>query len=216
MNSINSIITSKLNIINNDIKLISPKTQLLAVTKNTSLENIQILYDLGVRNFGENRVTQLMERSEFFKHKGLIDINWHMIGKIQSNKINKLKSVYNLKFIHSIDSIKLLEKFKDSEIKLFIQINTSEETEKSGFISIEKLKDLNILSYENIVGLMTMSKLRTDNFVHDAEICFKKLSLFKDHLNKNYLLSMGMSNDYKIALKYKSDFIRVGSFLFSK
>lgn len=199
---------------------------LVAVSKTRSLEQILDLYLQGQRVFGENRVDELYEKS-FSIDK---EVEWHFIGRLQTNKINKLLQVKNLKAIHSIDRLGLVESLlkKDSDIdkpvELFLQFNTSEEKEKAGFTSEEELIEAIKLIVKSknfpLRGLMTMGKIRTDNPEADARHCFKRLRAIKNSLIskgivENLDLSMGMSGDYKIALEEGSTVIRVGSALFS-
>ena len=94
------------------------KTTLVAVSKYSTVDEIQFAYDAGHRAFGENRVKDLEIKSTHFFDKGLHDIRWHFIGNLQSNKINKLFSIKHLVSIHSIDSLKLLEEVIKREDKL--------------------------------------------------------------------------------------------------
>jgi pyridoxal phosphate enzyme (YggS family) len=206
-------------------------SQLVAVSKNTDSESIRFAFEEGQVDFGENRIEALEEKSSDLLD---LELNWHFIGKIQSNKINRLFKVPNLKFIHSVDSLKLLENlFKkidlvgDSKIGFFLQVNTSEENEKSGF-SITNYDELaaaaNLISRHldsNLypLGLMTMGKYRTEHFEEDARLCFKKLCALKKTLNRDFelpplKLSMGMSQDFSIAIEEGSDFVRIGTSIF--
>lgn len=188
---------------------------LVAVTKTRSLEEIHFLYSLGIRDFGENRVEDLSEKSVAME--SFNDIRWHMIGNIQSKKIRKLSLVKNLHAIHSVSSLKVLNLILKENLSslLFLQVNISQELEKSGFFDLEQLSEAYNSASDKVYGLMGMSKLRTDNLEKSADECFKKLKSFRDQINPNLKLSMGMSNDYKIALNYESDFIRIGSLLFN-
>ncbi len=206
---------------------------LIHVTKTRPISDIEVAYDLGIRDFGENRVDELKEKSEHFSNMGIQDIRWHFIGKLQSNKINRLLRTPGLYAIHSIDSLKLLRNLferKDNlstdELLFFVQVNTSEEEEKSGVSSWDELASLaNFYSGQEASrlvwhGLMTMSKLRTDDFEADARSCFSGLVSFKDRLAKDFdlkdlRLSMGMSNDFKMALEYDTDYLRLGSLIYS-
>lgn len=204
-----------------------PTTKLLAVSKTRSVDQILELFQNGQREFGENRVDELVEKSKLIKEK----INWHYIGRLQTNKVSKLFSVENLVAIHSVDRIDLVkelikkEKLLNHELKIFLQFNTSEEEEKAGFSSVDQLVEAVdfLKSSKNLkfYGLMTMGKIRTDNPLEDAKICFKRLNNIKNTLIKQGIssesieLSMGMSGDYKIALEEGSNMIRVGSALFS-
>lgn len=207
MNKLESIYNSLLNELG--------KTQLIAVTKTRPISDIEQLYRLGQRDFGENRVLDLIEKSQkLIKYN---DIRWHMIGSLQRNKIKSLLKINNLVAIHSVSSLKMIEelnKYDLGKIKIFLQMNTSDETEKDGFKSLSELKKASETLHAPIFGLMTMGKIRTDNFKEDALHSFKKLQQTRDNLNKTLKLSMGMSQDYTLALQLGTDFVRVGSKLF--
>ena len=212
------------------------KAELVAVTKYSPVEDLFLAYEIGQRDFGENRVKDLEAKAQAFLEKGFHDVRWHFIGNLQSNKLNQLLKIKNLYSIHSIDSFKLLEKLyekatqllKERNLSFFLQFKTSDEDEKSGFNSKDEVyqalrfikgkeKEKNFL---NFLGFMTMGKFRTDNFEEDAARCFQNLvdlrdSVLNDFSFEEIKLSMGMSKDYKIALAHGSDFVRVGSALFS-
>ncbi len=205
---------------------------LIHVTKTRPISDIEAAYDLGIRDFGENRVDELKEKSEYFTQKGVSDIRWHFIGKLQSNKMNRLLKINNLFAIHSIDSLKLLKSLYERQENLlvdkllfFVQVNTSQEDEKSGVSNWDELASLaNFYSGRDDSrlewhGLMTMSKLRTDDFEADARFCFSELVSYKDRLATDFdildlKLSMGMSNDFKMALEYDTDYLRLGSLIY--
>ena len=181
-------------------------------------------FECGQQDFGENKVQELLEKAQELEQ---LDINWHFIGHLQSNKINMLLKTPNLVSIHSIDSIKLLNKLLSKNpgkrIGVFLQVNTSGEDEKSGFESKEELaKGIDLLKgHEDFYfqGLMTIGKIRTENFEQDAVKCFNYLLELKhDFSQKNsnapIQLSMGMSKDFSIALKSGANWIRVGSSIF--
>ncbi len=208
------------------------KTSVVAVTKYSPVEDIFISHELGHREFGESRVLDLQEKALEFEKKGIQDISWHFIGHLQSNKINRLLKIPNLKYIHSVDSLSLLEailskeeQFRGDKLGIFLQVNTSGEDEKYGFTNYDKLAGaINHFLDEHgsriyLAGLMTMGKIRTDDIEGDARECFKMLKTFKQRLEDDFgvhdlKLSMGMSGDYKIAIEEGSDFIRVGSVLY--
>ncbi len=203
---------------------LKPGVKLLAVSKYQTLESIRGLYELGHRDFAENKVQELE-----LKAKKLIDlgIRWHFIGKLQSNKVNKLLSIPNLVSIQSIDSLSLLKKIlskdTDSQIGLFLQVNTSGEKEKTGlenndeiFRAIEMIK---LSSKFYFQGLMTIGPIRTEDFEQGARTSFKKLSSLKQDILQSYPdqeleLSMGMSADFPLAMEYGTDWVRVGSAIF--
>jgi pyridoxal phosphate enzyme (YggS family) len=159
-------------------------------------------------------------------------VRWHFIGHLQTNKVKDLMCIPNLYAIHSVDSLKLVQelvKYKDSfkgiELNIFLQVNTSLETEKSGFKTMEELEEavqlvLHTDTPFKMKGLMTMGTLRTENFEIEARRCFQELIKIKKTLQEKYTLvdlklSMGMSQDYKIAHELEADYVRLGSSLFT-
>lgn len=200
---------------------------LVIVSKTRPIEDIQMYYDLGVRDFGENRVQELYEKSELLKKK-CPDIRWHMIGHLQSNKINQLFTIDNLFSIHSVHDQALLDKLMKAEhrlshnVEIYLQFNTSKEEEKSGFETYTELKGAAECALGarklKLVGLMTMGTLRTENFERDAGVCFQDLKVEKEKLEAELeiklLTSMGMSQDYEIALREGTDCVRLGTMMF--
>lgn len=202
-------------------------TNLLLVSKTRSLEEIKIYYELGQRDFGENRVQELKEKAQALLET-CPEIRWHMIGHLQSNKVNQLYQVPHLHAIHSVDDEDLVKKLVASEhllkkdLDIFLQLNTSGEGEKSGFESFEELRKSAEFLFKSthlkLKGLMTMGTLRTDHFQAEALRCFKQLNQDKERLEKELNLklqtSMGMSQDYHLALKEHSDWVRLGTMMF--
>lgn len=214
-----------------EIKTQISEATLLAVSKATDIQNIKLAYEHGQRDFGENRVADLEEKSAFFKDT---DLRWHFIGRVQSNKITRLLKIPNLSMVHSLESEKKVkafykkeEFFKGTSLGIFLQINTSEEDEKQG-LNCESYKEIaSTVSFMTaqkeskffIKGLMTMGKIRSDAFEVDARVCFKKLKSIKQQLGEDFnlpdlKLSMGMSQDYLIAIEEGADFVRIGTDLF--
>ena len=194
----------------------------IAVSKTKPTEDILKIYNLGHKDFGENKVQELE-----IKHKILPkDINWHMIGHLQTNKVKKIVPFISL--IHSVDSIKLLkvinkESKKINKItKCLIQVNISNEKNKYGF----KFSDLNFLNsdflkdYKNIeiMGLMGMASYSSNklNIKKEFNSLNEKYINLKDNISSFSILSMGMSNDYELALIEGSNMIRVGSKIFGE
>lgn len=209
-----------------DIKKYSKNgCMLLCVTKTHPVDIIKEAYDYGCRNFGENKVQELEEKIDKLPN----DINWHLIGHLQTNKVKKI--VGKVFLIHSVDSVKLIKeinkeaKKKDIVQDILIQVNISREESKSGFY----LEDINedflqmVDSFANIKvkGLMTMAPNTDDEkFVSSVFSKTKKLfdklsNLSYNNIDMNYL-SMGMTNDYILALKEGASIIRVGSKIFGK
>lgn len=199
---------------------------LLAVSKTKPIEDIQEALNAGQIDFGENKVQDLYQKSLEFESDR---INWHFIGHLQSNKINQLLKVKNLVSIHSVDSLKLLKKLLNKNypapIGLFLQVNTSGENEKSGFTSSEALKEaINLILQKKtcfyLQGLMTIGKIRTENFEEDARSSFLQLKQLKKEIDNdhdlNIELSMGMSQDFEIAQEFGANWVRIGSAIFGK
>lgn len=199
--------------------------QLVAVTKQTDVEDIELMYSLGQRDFGENRVDALSERSVWAKERGLSEIRWHFIGHLQTNKLNQLLQIQNLYAVHSVDSLKLLKKLmaklgpKHTDLKFFIQIKTSPEEEKSGLEDLEQVREAIDLGRERILGLMTMAPIRVENPQAAARESFQKLLDWQvklaDPKRPSIQLSMGMSGDYLEAINLGSDWVRLGRTLFA-
>lgn len=221
-------IQNNLEVIKSDI--LSFKTQkhvdLVAVTKYGDYSDVEIMYNLGHRDFGENRVEELVRKQNEAVLRSHNDIRWHFLGQIQSGKINDLLSVKNLVAIHSISQFSHVKKISNKlselnrSLDFYLQINTSHEDEKNGLESKEEvLEFLSLLnelgsSHFSLIGLMTMGKIRSSDMEKDAKICFRALAQLKNELGLVLKLSMGMSNDYKIALVEGADCIRIGSVLF--
>lgn len=200
------------------------RTKLLAVSKTKPVELIKEAYEYGQRDFGENKVQDLFEKAQDLE--SLAGLRWHFIGTLQSNKINKLLSVPGLYAIHSVDSLKLLNKLLKKEIRgeirIYLQVNTSREDEKSGFESFEELEQaVKILTEQKVwklAGLMTIGSIRAQDFEKAAQESFGLLRDYKQRLERKYdldlELSMGMSQDFKIAMEFGSDWVRIGTQIF--
>ena len=192
----------------------------IAVSKRSTIEEILSVYNLNHKDFGENRVQDLI-----VKHNKLPkDIHWHMIGHLQRNKVKDIIEFIHL--IHSVDSLRLLDQINKESIKkklktdILIQVKISKDDSKYGFL-INELDNVfkNYLSNKyrniNILGLMGMSTF-TDN-ISQIESEFSLLSSLYNKYSKMTdlkYLSMGMSGDYLSALKYNSNMIRLGSAIF--
>lgn len=200
---------------------INNNCQIIAVSKTKPVSMIIEALKAGQMHFGENKVQDLCDKANELQN---YKIKWHFIGNLQSNKINQLLKCPNLLSIHSIDSIKLLDKLlskkTDNVIELFIQVNTSHESEKSGFELdfdfMQLISRINEHENFNFKGFMTIGKIRTDDFEKDARASFEILNNLKLKYGEHLELSMGMSRDYKIALEYNTNWIRVGSAIFGQ
>jgi len=194
---------------------------LVAVSKTKPLEDIMEAYEAGQRIFGENKIQEMTQKWEELPK----DIQWHMIGHIQRNKVKYMAEYVSL--IHGVDSLKLLTEINkqakkhDRVIPCLLQIHIAEETTKFGFDASEldhiiTSTALSQLSHIKIVGLMGMATFTED--IQQIRREFKHLrSLYekaKNELPNISILSMGMSGDYKIAIEEGSNMIRVGSSIF--
>jgi pyridoxal phosphate enzyme (YggS family) len=206
------------------INSISKEVQLVAVTKTRSLEELQELYNCGQKVFGENRVQELL-----LKHENLPnDIQWHLIGHLQTNKVKYIVPFVAL--IHSVDSEKLLAEINkqaqkiNKKIAVLLQVFIAKEETKFGWDEQELTEFLVNKKYKNypnidIVGLMGMAT-NTDNVEQVKKEFLYLKSIFnkaeKEIENSNFkIISMGMSNDYKLAIECGSNMIRVGSAMFN-
>ena len=193
----------------------------IAVSKRSTIEEILSVYNLNHKDFGENRVQDLIVKY----NKLPKDINWHMIGHLQRNKVKDIIEFIHL--IHSVDSLRLLDQINKESIKkkiktdILIQVKISKDVSKYGFLTNEldnvfKNYLSNKYSNINILGLMGMATF-TDN-ISQIESEFSLLSsLYNKYSKMTNLkyLSMGMSGDYLLALKYNSNMIRLGSAIFN-
>ncbi|MFD1000911.1 YggS family pyridoxal phosphate-dependent enzyme [Ohtaekwangia kribbensis] len=202
-----------------------PDCQLIAVSKTKPAEAIQEAYDAGQRVFGENKVQELVPKYEALPK----DIQWHLIGHLQSNKVKYIAPFVHL--IHSIDSFKLLEEVNkqavkaDRTIACLLQLHIAEEETKFGFSEDEVTDllasaELQKLTNIHIAGLMGMATFTED--LEQIRREFRGLRGLYERLKASSLppnvmmrhLSMGMSSDYRIALEEGSTMIRVGTAIF--
>jgi PLP dependent protein len=193
--------------------------QLVAISKKESVSKVQELYDLGIRNFGENRIAEALEKMPILPK----DIRWHYVGKLQKNKVSKVIGHFVL--IHSVDSVELAEKISSSSLergvktRILLEANVTGEKSKWGLSSNEwKRSFASLLDLKGIEidGLMTMAPLTKDTSV--IRRCFSDLKLLQTELRtfgKNLpVLSMGMSHDFPIAIEEGATLIRLGTALF--
>ena len=211
-------IEKQISIIKNEIK---DKADLVAVSKTRSIQEIQEAYNSGQLKFGENRVQEIVDKQSKLPN----NIEWHMIGHLQKNKVKYIAKFINL--IHSVDRISLAEeidkhaKKENREIDCLIQLKISKEESKFG-LQIEDFKNFyeSLKNYKNlnVIGLMGMASFTDDNELIDKE--FKKIKTIYDDMilidSGFKVLSIGMSDDYDIALENGSNMIRVGSKIFGK
>jgi PLP dependent protein len=204
---------------------IPDNVQLIAVSKTHPVESIKVCYDYGHRHFGENKVQELIAKKELLPG----DIVWHMIGHLQTNKVKQIAPFVGL--IHGVDTLKLLKtinkegKKHNRIIPCLLQIHIAEEDTKFGFTTDEltvlfENNQLDGLENVEIRGLMGMATFTEDENHIRRE--FKSLKSIFDMMKQSRIfngahfkeLSMGMSNDYRIAIEEGATMIRVGSAIF--
>jgi pyridoxal phosphate enzyme (YggS family) len=201
---------------------------LIGVTKFATADHIKEAVEAGLEHIGENKVQVAKEKFPTLDQWGL-NVTKHMIGHLQSNKAKHALELFD--FIHSVDSLKLAEEIDKQALKLnkkakiLIQVSTSGEEQKFGidpdavFAIVEGARALkNVETY----GLMTIAPLTQDEAI--VRQCFRDLRVLKENIEKNYpktsafsmqYLSMGMTQDYKIALEEGSNMLRIGSAIFA-
>lgn len=212
-------INEKINIIKSSI---SEDVLLVAVTKTQSIAVMQEAYDSGIRDFGENKVQELLEKYESFT-----DVRWHFIGNLQKNKVKYL--VDKVYLIHSLSNVALLKEIEKQyskrsvEAKVLIEVNIGREESKGG-IFIEELpkfiEEIEACNYVKVLGLMAIippgDEISCTYYFREMKKLWDSL---KENTYKNITmsyLSMGMSNDYKFALSQGANIIRIGQGIFGK
>lgn len=202
--------------INNNIKLLSPKSKLIVVTKNQSKDDIQTLINLGYRNFAENRVQEA--KSKYTNLNLPNELSLDLIGPLQTNKVQDALELFDT--IQTIDRKKLVDEIHKNILKkktiktknFFIQINIGDEPQKSG---------VNLDNFDNFYNFCLTSNLKISGIMcipPFGQASSKYFQQMKD-ITSNYKelkLSMGMSNDYVLALKFNTNYIRIGSLIFDK
>ena len=197
------------------------EVQLVAVSKTKSNTDIMKSYEAGQRIFGENKVQEMTLKYEVLPK----DIQWHMIGHVQSNKVKYMAPFVAL--IHGVDSLKLLKEINKQALKnkrvinCLLQVHIAKESTKFGLSNMECIEALTAAeSLKNITikGLMGMATFTDDHSQVEQE--FDRLKQLYDQLAKKYsefeILSMGMSGDYQIAMAKGSNMIRLGSKIFGE
>ena len=225
----NQHIIEQLNKVRERIKITAEKAgrhpdeiKLVAVSKTFPNEYIQIAYNGSQRIFGENKIQELETKVPSLAN----DIEWHMIGHLQSNKVNR--AVELAEYIHSVDSLKLIDRIdrlaKEANKcpKIFIEVNMSGEDSKFGTTQetvIELVKAAVKCENLELIGYMTMAPFGvSEDELHKV---FGSLRILRDEINQQLSLnikelSMGMSNDFEIAIEEGATFVRVGSSIFGK
>lgn len=202
---------------------------LLAVSKLKPASDIQILYDHGVKEFGENYVQELIEKAKLLPK----DIKWHFIGGLQTNKCKDLTKIPNLYYIETVDSLKKAKKLNETRgkyqpneppINCDIQINTSQESQKSGLFEESEIFEIaryfqsDEVKYIKLSGLMTIGSWDVSHTEGEENKDFSALVNWKtkidNALGTNLRLSMGMSADYQQAIKQGTSEVRIGTDIF--
>ncbi len=196
------------------IKVDPDKITVICVTKGRPVAQIQEAVSLGLKHIGENRVQEALE-----KYKQFSGLTWHMIGHLQSNKVKEALKIFD--FIHSVDSISLAQEIDKQSARMnkiqdvFLEAKTSPEATKFGFspqalsaacAEITELKNI------RIKGLMTIAAAVGD--AQEARPYFARLRQLRDKLNPAWLLSMGMSDDFEVAIEEGANIIRLGRAIF--
>lgn len=207
--------------ISNIQKSIPENVKLIAVSKTKTVDEMKEAYNVGIRDFGENKVQEIQNKYPNFPK----DVTWHLIGHLQRNKVKYIVDKVHL--IHSLDSIELLNEIekqythKNKVAHVLIEINIGKEPSKTG-IFVEQLNDL-INAVENCnhvkaEGLMTVIPKRSPEenreFFKEMKIIFENLNNKQFKNIKMKYLSMGMTEDYKIAIEEGSNMVRIGTGIF--
>ena len=192
---------------------------IVAATKYVGVSEMQGLLTYNINNFGENRVDSFLEKYEVLKDSNII---WHFIGSLQTNKVKKM--INKISYLHSLNSVKLasvIDKYREAPLNCFLEVNLTESLSKTGINPdniISSLAMIKEFKNVNVIGLMTMTEADMTD-LEKMEV-FTKLKNLKEELNKlGYSnithLSMGMSDDYHIAITCGATFVRLGRILFS-
>ncbi|MGX1024346.1 YggS family pyridoxal phosphate-dependent enzyme [Psychroflexus sp. MBR-150] len=201
---------------------LKPEITLVAVSKTKPNEDILEAYNIGHRDFGENKIQDMTDKYEALPK----DIRWHMIGHVQRNKVKYMAKYVHL--IHAVESLKLLKeinkraKNEDRQIQCLLQLKIAEEDSKFGLdkrdlLDILKSDALKSFEHVKIVGLMGMATFTDDEQQIHRE--FSQLENLYFDLKDQYhftTLSMGMSGDYELALEHRTNMVRIGSKIFGK
>jgi PLP dependent protein len=201
--------------------------KLVAVSKTKPIQDILGLYDLGLKDFGENKVQEILAKQPLLP----TDIRWHFIGHLQTNKVKYITPFVNM--IHSIDSLKLLSEVDKQALKYdriidcLLQFHIATEETKFGLDFDEASQLLNSPEFSSLNNIRICGVMGMATFTKDEALVRKELRNLKsifDHLKNNFFhdqgffkeISMGMSDDYKIAIEEGSTIVRIGSALFGE
>jgi PLP dependent protein len=208
-------------------KTLPENVKLIAVSKTQTIEKIIEIYETGHKIFGENKVQELISKYDLLPK----DIEWHMIGHLQTNKVKFIVPIVNL--IHSVDSLKLLEVINkeagncNKNIDCLLQVKIAMEETKFGLGSDElngllQSEIFKLMKNIRLVGVMGMATFTDNQEIIKSE--FRRCKTIFDDIKRTYfatdskfcVISMGMSDDYKIAIEEGSTMVRIGSLIFGK
>jgi len=207
-------VKERINAVCSRIKIDPGKITIVCVTKGRPVEQVLAAVNSGLINIGENRVQEALG-----KYESVSGACWHMVGHLQSNKVKDALKIFDL--IHSVDSVNLARQINQQAFKMnkiqeiLLEVKTSPEIRKFGF-KPEALAEVceEIIKFQNIKikGLMTIAPLV--NNANETRPYFYKLRQLRDQLNSGWLLSMGMSGDFEVAIEEGADIIRLGRAIF--
>lgn len=192
---------------------------MICVSKFHTVDAIMEAYHAGERDFGESRVQELLQKRELLPQ----DIRWHFIGHLQTNKVKMIVPFVHL--IHSVDSVRLLDTIhREAEkiqrrVKILLEVHVAKEDTKSGFTPEELLtlhSRLSALNHIEVCGIMGMATNTEDE--NEIRRCFQTIKMLSDTFFNHMpaTISMGMSDDYQIAIEEGSNMVRIGSSIFGE
>ncbi len=216
---------NEISTINTQVNQESLDIQMIAVSKTITIEKMIQAYEMGIKRFGENRVQELMEKMESFPYQ---DVEWHMIGHLQRNKVKYI--VGKVAMIHSLDNMRLAQEIEKQSEKhnlvtdVLIEVNVGDEPSKFGLKAHEVIdfaKSIQQFKHLRLRGIMTVAPY-AENPEEIRPLMRKMYHLFQElissfpNLKMIDTLSMGMSNDYQIAIEEGANMLRIGSSIFGE
>ena len=194
--------------------------RIIAVSKGRQVDDIVDLFGCGLTEIGENRVQEAaLKHGDKRLSQNIPSVKWHMIGHLQTNKVRDAVRIFDL--IHSVDSLRLayeIDRQAENAGKvqdILMEVKTSPEATKFGFLPgevSEALDKISGLRNVNLKGLMTIAPLSA--VAEDARPCFSLLRRLRDQFDKGFSLSMGMTDDFEIAIEEGADMVRIGRAIF--
>ncbi len=200
---------------------------LVAVSKTKPVELIKLAYELGLRDFGENRVQDALPKIAEFRHAGVEPVTWHMIGHLQRNKVNKVIGSFDM--VQSVDSLQLAQALNthagelEVHLKVLLQVNVSGEASKEGMTPEETpalARQVVALPHLDVQGLMTVAPLVQN--AEEVRPVFRALRQLRNDLREQVPqstwqhLSMGMTDDYGVAIEEGATIVRIGRAIFGE